>query len=82
MPSSGSAAATQPSSSTPSTVPSTVPTPPLIETPPITTAAITWNSKPEPVFEGFTKPQRLAYRMPARPDERAGNGEDQQRHLR
>src|SRR5690606_36261756 len=60
MPRSGSAEATQPSSSTPSTVPSTVPTPPLIDTPPITTAAITWNSKPLPVLEGFTKPQRLA----------------------
>ena len=68
MPSSGSAAATHPSSSTPRTVPSTVPTPPLIDTPPITTAAMTWNSKPAPVLDGFTKPQRLAYRMPASPD--------------
>ena len=41
MPNSGSAADTQPSSSTPSTVPATDPTPPLIDTPPITTAAIT-----------------------------------------
>ncbi len=52
----------------PSTVPSTVPTPPLIETPPITTAAMTWNSKPTPVLDGFTKPQRLAYMMPASPE--------------
>ena len=44
-----------------------MPTPPLIDTPPITTAAITWNSKPAPVFDGFTKPQRLAYMMPASP---------------
>src|SRR3954465_7565675 len=67
MPSSGSAELTQPSSSTPSTTPTTEPTPPLIDTPPITTAAITWNSKPQPVLDGLTKPQRLAYMMPASP---------------
>ena len=35
----------------------------------MTTAAITWNSKPVPVLDGLTKPQRLAYMMPARPGE-------------
>src|SRR5690348_5542133 len=67
IPRSGSAELTQPSSTTPRTTPSTEPTPPLIDTPPITTAAITWNSKPQPVLDGFTKPQRLAYMIPARP---------------
>ena len=44
-------------------VPSTSPSKP----PPMTTAAMTWNSKPVPVLDGFTKPQRLAYMMPERP---------------
>ena len=61
IPSRGRAAETQLSSSTPSTTPSTEPTPPLIDTPPITTAAITWNSKPQPVLDGFTNAQRRAF---------------------
>src|SRR4029450_8354248 len=47
-PSRVTAALTVPTSRAPSTVPSTVPRPPRMLVPPMTTAAITWSSKPVP----------------------------------
>src|SRR4029453_7943573 len=48
QPSRVTAAETVPTSRAPSTVPNTVPRPPRMLVPPMTTAAITWSSKPVP----------------------------------
>ena len=74
MPSTYSAELIVESSSAPSAAPMTLPLPPKIATPPTTTAAYGWSSKPVPAVESIV-PYWAAHSTPAMPAMRAADRE-------